>query len=321
MKVLDNKFISSVDNYSFPNSNDLENSRRKKTFRSLLFRSLIIALCFGLLGYSLYMILAKFLNNYYSESAYDEIRVDVDSKTGAVAKVSDMLEPTRMLTVNEFLDAGGEYEDYIGEKETVTESDMIRCKRIYKNYINKSREYPNMYAWIYMTDTNINYPVMKCDDNYYYLNHNYNDEEFKAGSIFADKNTADNYYSNFNILIYGHNMKNGSMFRSLKIWCGNAGSRNLTNKSKIEIYTPEGVYVYDILSYYIDDQFSYAKTSFKDADDYLSYISQISKKSYVKTKRDFSPESRICTLITCTNGYDGDSRYVVHGILSKFYAF
>ena len=232
-----------------------------------------------------------------------------------------MAEPNNLPTVMDFLNAEEGYDDYVGEKKSSSSDSSARYKRIYNNFINLTYDYPRMYAWVYMTDTNINYPVMKGRDNAYYLTHNYQDEEYRAGSIMADYRMDDDYFGNLNMIIYGHNMKNGTMFRSLKVWCGSAGSKKYMDHSKIEIYTRDGLYIYKILSYYIDDEFAYERPTFKDENDYLDYLEDITLKSFIHSKRTFEKDSHIVTLVTCTNGLDGDSRYVVHGILDQFIAF
>ena len=74
---------------------------------------------------------------------------------------------------------------------------------------------PDTIAWIKVNGTDIDFPVVKGIDNSYYLTHNFNKEKNKAGWIFADyRNKFDG--TDKNIIIYGHNMKDGSMFASLK---------------------------------------------------------------------------------------------------------
>jgi len=66
-------------------------------------------------------------------------------------------------------------------------------------------------GWITIPNTNINYPIVKNDDNEYYLNHNFEKSENKGGAIFMDYRLKEDF-SNFNTILYGHNMKDGSMF-------------------------------------------------------------------------------------------------------------
>ena len=87
-------------------------------------------------------------------------------------------------------------------------------------------------AWLKVNGTNIEYPVVKSEDNSYYLNHNFEKEYNEAGWIFADyKNKFDG--TDKNIVIYGHNRRDGSMFGSLENilnsdWYDNVENRKLT---------------------------------------------------------------------------------------------
>ena len=73
---------------------------------------------------------------------------------------------------------------------------------------------PNIVAWIKIEGTEVNYPIVQGDNNQYYLTHTVAETENKCGSIFLDyENTSD--LSDKNTIVYGHNMKNGSMFRTI----------------------------------------------------------------------------------------------------------
>ena len=314
-------FEESVEQYSVSDQNDIEKKRKQSVFRSLLIRSVLIALFIGLLGYSVYRMGSTFIENYQAEKEYEDIRVEVSENQELVLPAEDMAEPNNLPTVMEFLNAQEGYDDYVGEKKSSSSDPSARYNRIYKNFMNLTSDYPRMYAWIYMTDTSINYPVMKGRDNSYYLTHNYKDEEYRAGSIMADYRMDSDYYGNLNMIIIGHDMRNGTMFGSLRAWCGSAGSRKYTDHSKIEIYTRDGLYIYKILSYYIDEEFAYDRPTFKDENDYLDYLEDITLKSFVHSKQTFEKDSHIVTLVTCTNGKNKDARYVVHGILEQYIAF
>ena len=73
---------------------------------------------------------------------------------------------------------------------------------------------PDIIAWIYSTDTPINYPVVQSEDNSYYLRRLIDGTRNTAGTIFADFRNAPDF-SDRNTLVYGHNMKNNPMFGTL----------------------------------------------------------------------------------------------------------
>ena len=315
----DTRFADSVDNYTVNNLKHREKSRSGSQVTALLIRSLIIAFCIGLMGYSGFQIISKTVEDKKAEEVYEDLRVDEDYYI-SVLHATDLKEPNAMPTVLEMLGAEGEYEDYM-PSDIIAPDKAQHYSTYYRNYIEKSAQYKNMYGWIFMTDTNINYPLMKGKDNEYYLKHNYMGSSTRSGSIFADCSLSDNYYANRNMVVYGHNMRDGSMFNTLKAWCNDASIKTLAQTSQIEIYTHEGVYIYDIFSFYVDDSNAFARTVFTDEADYLDFLKRIARRSNIKTNREYNAETRICTLITCTNGSNKDSRYVVHGILNQFIPF
>lgn len=313
------RFADSVDAYTVHDMQNMERSLQRSQIISLLLRCAIIAVCISVLGYSAYQIIDKVLDNRRSAAAYAELQINADDYV-TLARSKALKEPNAMPTVLQMLDADGVYEDYIHtEVQGSDHSDHYAA--FHANFLKVANSNPNVYAWIYMSDTIVNYPVMKGSDNEYYLTHNYKGEESNSGSIFADCSVSSNFYSNYNMVIYGHNMKNGTMFHSVKTWCNSSRVKSMVKTTQIEIYTRDGLYIYDILSFYIDSGSRYAATYFANTDDYMDFLNDITKKSNVKTNREYSADSRVCTLITCTNGSDGDSRYVVHGILNQFIPF
>ncbi len=311
-----NLFADSVDAYTVGDMHPVTIERKRTKALSLLMRCSMIAVCIGILGYSAYMIINKVVEDNLAESAYDDLRVDSSDFT-TVEHSKNLKEPNSMPTVLEMLDAEGAYEDYV--HSDILDIDLEqRYKNYYRNYLSLSATYRDMYGWIYMSDTQVDYPMMKDRDNAYYLYRNYKGEWTRSGSIFADCNLANNFFANYNMVIYGHNMKDGSMFHSVAEWCNDAMIETYVKTTQIELYTDEGLYIYDILSYYVDNSNDYARIAFTSASDYLNFLDTISRKSNTPTNREYTADTRICTLITCTNGSDADSRYVVHGILNKF---
>lgn len=105
-------------------------------------------------------------------------------------------------------------------------------------------------GWIEIANTNINYPILK-DNNLYYINHSYDKKYNKNGSIFTTNATP---FADEETIIYGHNMRNGTMFSEL----GKYLKKDFLGANKtIKIYTPNGDYECKIFSVYstcIDDE-------------------------------------------------------------------
>ena len=164
--------------------------------------------------------------------------------------------------------------------------------------------------WIEIPNTNIDYPVVQGKDNDFYLNHGFNKKKSSSGAIFMDyKNNID---KDKNIIIYGHNMKNKSMFQNLMKF----KDEEFWKENKKIILTIDGKrYEYEIFSSYISNSEDInLKINFKNDDEYLKYIGDIKKKSIFYRDVDIKSDDRIITLSTCSYEKD-DSRMIIHGKL------
>ena len=166
--------------------------------------------------------------------------------------------------------------------------------------------------WIEVPNTNIDYPVVQGKDNDFYLNHDFNKNESSSGAIFMDyKNNID---KDKNIIIYGYNMRNKSMFQNIMKFKDEA----FWKKNKEIILTIDGKrYEYEIFSSYISNAKDVdLKINFKSEDEYLKYIEDIKKKSIFHRDMDIKSNDRIITLSTCSYEKD-DARMIIHGKLKK----
>lgn len=166
-------------------------------------------------------------------------------------------------------------------------------------------------GWIYVEALDgVSYPVVKGKDNEEYLHMTYEKNYNFAGTIFIDyENKPD--FSDCNTLVYGHNMKNGTMFGQLKNF---SKDDSAYNKSKyFWIFTPEKIYRYEIISAYTTAVDSDTYTLFKGpGQEFVDYMNKIVSYSDIKTTPgELSVEDKIVTLSTCTG--NESTRYVVQG--------
>lgn len=163
-------------------------------------------------------------------------------------------------------------------------------------------------AWLKVENTSIEFPIVKANDNSYYLTHNFNKENNKAGWIFADyKNKFDG--TDKNIVIYGHNMRDDSMFGSLKDvikeeWYNNEENKYITFVTENEYQT------YQVFSVYqIEKEDYYIQTNFQnnEFEEFIKTIKQRSKKDF---NVDVTNKDNILTLSTCAN--NNKYRVVLH---------
>lgn len=197
----------------------------------------------------------------------------------------------------------------------VEKEDENEKKEEYTVDFNKLKEQNNeTIAWIKVNNTNVEYPVVKATNNSFYLNHSFDKSKNSAGWIFADyKNKFDN--TDKNIVIYGHNMRDGSMFGSMlnildAKWYENEENTNIT------LYTENEKCIYKVFSIYkIENEDYYIKTEFKNDNEFEEFVKNLKKRSIKDFNVDISKDDNILTLSTCAN--NNKYRIVLHAIKEK----
>ena len=166
-------------------------------------------------------------------------------------------------------------------------------------------------GWIYVDALpDISYPIVKGKDNQTYLHQTYEKNYNFAGTIFVDyENSGD--FSDCNTLVYGHNMKNGSMFGHLKKF--REDDKLYKQDKYFWILTPERNYRYEIITAYTTGVNSDTYTLFKGpGEEFEKYLETIKGYSEIKTDdTDLTIKDRIVTLSTCTG--NESTRFVVQG--------
>ncbi len=166
------------------------------------------------------------------------------------------------------------------------------------------KENADVKGWIRIEDTKINYPLLQTDNNDYYLTHNYKKEYSIYGSIFINNN-CNLKNDNANVIIYGHRMKDGSMFDNLIKYEDKAFYEQ---HPIIKIATEEGeqeyeiIYVFKSRVFYQDekDVFRfYRYYDFKDKKQYNEYLSNCKKIQLYDTGKTATYGKQLITLITC----------------------
>ena len=167
-------------------------------------------------------------------------------------------------------------------------------------------------AYLKVPGTNIDYVVVKGKDNSYYLKHNLYKQSSVAGWIFMDyHNKLDG--SDKNIVIYGHNTYNGTMFGTLKNALKKEWYENPDNHI-INLVIEGDVLTYQVFSTYtIKAEDYYINTKFKDNNEFNKFVTTLKKRSVNKYNVEVDGEDSILTLSTCVTG--GKSRMVVHAKL------
>ena len=178
---------------------------------------------------------------------------------------------------------------------------------------------PDIYAWLYIPNTNIDYPVAcsspdKDDD--FYLDHNiYGQYEF-AGTLYSEKQNGTEL-ADRNTVIYGHNMLNGTMFRTLHNF---EDAAFFEDNPEFYIYTPGHIYTYTIFAAYeYDNRHILNSFDFEDDTvwaDYLAYATSPTSMNCHTREAEVTTTDRIVTLSTCV-GTNKKARYLVQGVLTN----
>ncbi|MDO4582440.1 MAG: class B sortase [Bacillota bacterium] len=164
-------------------------------------------------------------------------------------------------------------------------------------------------GWLYIEDTQINYPLLIGEDNDQYLHHTYDMTYNSSGSIFMDYRCSATLEGQ-NDVIYGHNMKNGSMFGEL----GRYASQDYADAHPyFYIYTPDTVYVYQIFSAFVTTTSGKVYTfAFADDEQQRQFIELMKNASQIVSEFTPAVGDHIVTLSTCTTR-TVDERFVVLG--------
>ncbi len=188
-------------------------------------------------------------------------------------------------------------------------------KRIRTGFDELKEMNEDVVGWITIDDTKIDYPIMQSDNNTDYLNRNYHGEKSIAGSIFMDYRNDITMREN-NLILYGHRVKDGSMFQHLTKYLDEdffKSHRKFTVETLYDSYEAEIFAVYNTM---ID--FNYIETDFSSAEEFGSLIEGIQSRSIYDTDVEIGATDQIITLSTCEYTLDADdSRLVVHAKLTK----
>lgn len=168
-------------------------------------------------------------------------------------------------------------------------------------------------GWLYCPGTIINYPVVQAGDNDFYLNHGFEKQSNTSGALFADMDSAVGVTTS-NLIIYGHNMKDNSMFGTFKEYMDSA---YYDQNPILYFLTPDGNYRVDLFGLHIVEGTTDNYPTFFGTDaEYKSYIDSISSTFYWFKPSLVNTGCQLMTLSTCTSaqGYD-DARLVLHGTM------
>ena len=267
----------------------LAGSRRRRTSVPLIVLVVILVLGMVFAGWQLARI---FLNYHRDRSAYNDL---------AANAISELAEAAQH--------GGTQSGEQTGDVSVRIVSEVpIEVDWAYLRSINSS-----IVGWLYCEGTVINYPVVQSTDHQFYLTHGFDKAPNTSGTLFADMDSvAGLTMSNF--IIYGHNMKDKSMFGSFQ----NYVDRSYYEEHPTLYYlTPTASYRIELFGCHMTegttDNFP---TVFSGASDYQAYIDRISGSCYWFEREKVNTGYQMITLSTCSAGEGySDARLQLHGTM------
>ena len=259
-----------------------------KSNKLLIAIEILCILIFIYAAVQLYMIFADYQR---ASNEYDTLAETVVAEDEEAEKIEEVIkEEAKEESV---LDLPYDYEvpDYVVDLEVVKaqNSDTV--------------------GWIILPDSRINYPIVKSKDNTEYLTTTFEGQTANSGSIFLDMYCS-NDFSDQNAIVYGHNMKNGSMFRALN---------NMTDKEYFWrhhifcIDTGNGFEEYEVISCYqtVETDLSSWQIGFESQAAYETWLQSIAKRCPYDCV-DYDVNKNTITLSTCRGQSGGPGRFIVH---------
>ena len=263
----------------------LEKQRKRKSTAKFA----IIAVAFGVVILSLFMVIIKAVSDKRSETVREEIE---ESKKDN-AFVFTTIKPVYNTTVT--------YDTY-------------EIPDILMDYQDAYKKNEDLVGWIRIEDTHIDYPVVQGSDNEYYLSHNFNGKNDANGCIFVDMNCSI-YPRSKNIIVYGHHMKSGKMFANLEKYDSYdffSKHRTFTFDTIYEHAEYEVIFVFrDYVHASDDTDFKYYEfVDVNSETEFNSYMEELKGKSIYNTNVSVTMDDELLTLSTC-DYMQANGRFVV----------
>lgn len=281
--------------------------KKNNFFKELNFKIFTTLILFIIL-FSAFVVLVNYYSQYRDRSKIDAQLLDLESVLRDAEEYIDEDEFNNDNDVDYIDITEAPNETTTKKKSNYVSSYYTNFEQVFEKLLQKN---DNTVGWIQVNNTKINYPIVQADTNSYYLNRDYFKKKNSMGWIFMDyRNNIDTLDKN--TIIYGHNIKQGIMFGTIKnmmnkTWYSNANNQVITfntlNKNmKWRIFS----------LYQINETEDYLKTEFESDEEYMNFLNMLKDRSKNNFNAELTPESKILTLSTC---FSHSTRHVVHAVL------
>lgn len=279
-------------------------------------RRFIIAVLLGVFLFSSGMVLKKYLDYRAGEAIYSDVEqlagLDIEENKEQENPPEDVTEPDEDAQPQN-QEEEEDNEDNIKEEKKQNPLPAVSIENLKHLDLEALRKVnKDVMGWIIIPGAGISYPLMDGDDNSYYLNRTWDKEWNTMGSIFLEAECSSKL-SDFNTIIYGHNMRNTTMFSNLKKYVKKS---YWSAAPYVYLATEKGVYRYDIFAAYeveVDGHVFWL--DIEDEQLKQMFIDRSLEMSEINTGIVPTTSDKILSLSTCTgNGHE--KRMVVQAVFA-----
>ena len=261
---------------------------RRRSMRRRRFKIVTFSLFLVMFLLSSTMALKTVIESSKAKSGYSELQAFIrqEAYENSVAAIEPAIANETALNVAE--------KPAVVDEEPPT---LIQRQKISMDFSALKEINPDIIGWIRAEGTNIDYPIAQTDNNEYYLSHLYNKDWNSSGTIFADYRNADNF-SDRNTVLYGHHMKNGTMFNALEEY---KDQDFYDVNPTMTLFTPDGDYIIELICGTVEDgNYQFVKFDFDGEESFIKYIEGFRSRSTFVSDVEIQPGDRIVSLCTCS---------------------
>lgn len=261
-----------------------------KTRKAVFWYRVIILVCILIFAGSLTKLIMIFHEYNSAVSEYDNIEDEFAVETDDTDD-----------TVTEAAVTSDEGVEVVQTDESGKKSSFV-FKPLNVDFASLKKTNKDVVGWIQFESFNLSYPIVKDSGDNYYLTHTFKKQKNSSGSIFIGPSNSSSFQDT-NTIIFGHNMKNGSMFGLLGRY---KNKSYFPNNQYFRIYTPNGTQRYQIFSVYKAsvNGSAYAIWSGTGGEEYKKWLKELKSNSMYNTGVSVSENDTIVTLSTCISGQD-----------------
>ena len=283
-----------------------ENYKKNNLFKEINFK-MFSAIIIFIIGVGLVTLMLDYYVQFKDNNKIEKELIDIN-------KIIDNASS------NNSVDGNVTDVDFIDDREEETTTKKVGSSYSSAYYINYSQIFEELLkkntdtvGYLSVNNTKINYPVVQASTNSYYLNRDFNKRKNSMGWIFMDyRNDAKDLDKN--TIIYGHNIKQGIMFGTLKYALNSSWYKKESNQV-ITFNTPTKNMKWRIFSIYrIPATEDYLKTEFENDEEYMEFLNMLKNRSIYNFNVELNESSKILTLSTC---FSHTTRHVVHAVLES----